>query len=178
MRHAILITSFATWLPHQRSNASDDLLLRFLAASADTYHTLRHLPVDHVLAPMQLIDAVDRLDPAVVVCCGMAEEREPLCVEAQADMDGVVKTTDVDLIALTEGLPMTQISYDAGDFVCNTLYYRCLEHLEKSGGGHHCVFVHVPVLTEENTERIVEAFTAVIDRLAAGTGLSPTPSSR
>lgn len=165
MQPDILITSFATWLPHQSSNASDDLLIRFLAASDSSYHTLRHLPVDHVLAPLKVIDAIDRLMPKTIICCGMAEERAMLNVEAQAVMDGRVQKTTLDLIRLTGGLEMTAISDDAGDFVCNTLYYRCLEHVEKVQRGHQCLFVHVPVLTEDNTKPILEDFKTIISRL-------------
>ncbi len=166
MKRDLLLTSFAPWLPHQASNASDDLLLRFIAAATETCRTLRHLPVDHVLAPLRAIDAIDRFKPRVTVCCGMAEERTRLSVESQAVMDGRSRKTGLDLAALTAGLTITEISNDAGDFVCNTLYYRCLEHLEKMRGGHHCLFIHVPVLTAENTQPLLEDFTAIIDRLA------------
>ena len=167
MTNSILITSFAPWLPHHAGNASDDLLVRFLAASETRYRTLRHLPVDHVLAPLKVIDAVDRFRPRVTVCCGMAEERAVLSAESQAAMDGVVRRTDIDLAALTAGLAVTEISHDAGDFVCNTLYYRCLEHLQKIGGDHHCLFLHVPVLTGENAPALLEDFRTIIGRLAA-----------
>lgn len=167
MKRDMLITSFTTWLPHQVSNASDDLLLRFLANADATCPTLRHLPVDHVLAPLQVIDAVDRLRPRLIVCCGMAEERERLNVESQAVMDGNVQKTDIDLGKLTADLRMTEISNDAGDFVCNTLYFRCLEHLRNLQGEHHCLFVHVPLLTPENEKALTEDFTEIIKRLAA-----------
>lgn len=175
-RPDILITSFATWLPHQASNASDDLLLHFLETSGKHYTLLRHLPVDHVLAPLQLIDAVDRLHPRMVVCCGMAEERTGLSAESQAVMDGTVLRTGLDLQALTKGLEATSISNDAGDFVCNTLYFRCLEHRPKAALPYECLFIHVPVLTAENTPPLLKAFRTILERLERLT--PPRPSSR
>jgi len=167
MPGGLLITTFATWKPQQASNASDDLLQRFLDENGDACRSLRHLPVDPLLAPRMVLDAFDTLRPRVLVCCGMAEGRTRLGVEAQASLHGNVLQTDIDLAALTAGLPMTEISRDAGDFVCNTLYYRCLEHLQNVPEPHRCLFIHVPVLTEENAPGLTADFTRIIARLAA-----------
>lgn len=167
MNGKILITSFTTWEPHQRSNAADDLLQRFIDEKGDEHHYLRHLPVDFTLAPRHVIETFEALRPRVLVCCGMAEDRTRLGAESQAVLDGRSLKTGIDLFGLTEDLPMTEISHDAGRFVCNTLYYRSLEHLEALDQKHHCLFLHVPVLTEENAHALTQDFVRIVERLAA-----------
>ncbi|MHC3994352.1 pyroglutamyl-peptidase I family protein [Thiomicrolovo sp. ZZH C-3] len=167
MHSGVLITTFATWLPHQASNASDDLLQHFIDANGDACHTLRHLPVDPQRAPRMVLDAFETLRPRVLVCCGMAEERARLELESQARLGESILRTDLNLAALAEGLALTAISNDAGDFVCNTLYYRSLERMRGAAGAHHCLFIHVPVLTDANTPPLTEAFTQIISRLSA-----------
>ena len=163
----ILITSFAPWKPQQRSNASDDLLARFIETEGDRCRYLRRLPVDGLLSPRLVLEAVERFHPRLLLCCGMAEGRSRLSLETQAVLDGKVLRTDIDTAALTAGLRATEISRDAGNFVCNTLYYRCLEYLQKIGGDHHCLFLHVPVLSAENTPALLEDFRTIVRRLAA-----------
>jgi pyroglutamyl-peptidase len=163
----ILITSFTTWKPHHASNAADDLLQRFIDEKGDACRYLRKIEVDFALAPQRVLEAIDALQPRVVVCCGMAEERTHLNVESQAVLDEKTLETGIDLARLTEGLSMTRISDDAGRFVCNTLYYRTLEHLQNRERDRHALFVHVPLLSDANAPALTEDFTTIIERLAA-----------
>lgn len=168
----LLLTSFTTWLPHQKSNSADDLLVKFLQRQPSIdRHLLRQLPVDFVLAPQQTIACIQTLQPQAVVCCGMAESRSKLSVESQAVIsdtvpqarDRILKTR-FDLPQLVDGLPMTEISHDAGRFVCNATYFAVLEHLQHSS----CLglFVHVPILTEANCEAIVRDFETLLQRIS------------
>ena len=84
MRKQTLLTSFATWMPHQRSNSSDDLLGRIEETGRRSFHFLRRLPVDFQLAPKLVIAKLDELQPDVLICCGMAEERDKLSLESTA----------------------------------------------------------------------------------------------
>ncbi len=59
-------------------------------------------------------------------------------------------------------LSHTQISHDAGKFVCEGLYYRVLKYLEQSQLFIPCMFVHVPVLTQENKNIIVQDFETIL----------------
>jgi pyroglutamyl-peptidase len=148
----LLLTSFTTWLPHQKSNAADDLLLELMQTPLPpTVHFLRQLPVDFVLAPQQAIAQIQQLQPNCVICCGMAESRTKLSVESRAVSGDRVLHTCFDLPQLVAELPMTEISHDAGRFVCNTTYYKVLEHLQDSPG--RGLFVHVPILTAINRKR-------------------------
>ncbi|NJL21098.1 MAG: peptidase C15 [Leptolyngbyaceae cyanobacterium SM1_3_5] len=160
----LLLTSFTTWLPHQKSNSSDDLLTDFLQRNGSIdLHTLRQLPVDFVLAPQQTIAHIQKLQPQAVVCCGMAESRSKLTVESQAVQGDRILKTRFKLPELVAELSMTEMSHDAGRFVCNATYFAVLEHLQDSP----CLglFVHVPILTEENRGAIVSDFEILLKRL-------------
>jgi len=160
----LLLTSFTTWLPHQKSNSSDDLLAELLQRNGSIdLHTLRQLPVDFVLAAQQTIAHIQILQPQVVVCCGMAESRSKLTVESQAVQNDCILKTRFNLPELVAELPMTEISYDAGRFVCNAAYFAVLKYLQ----GSPCLglFVHVPMLTEGNRGAIATDFETLLQRV-------------
>ncbi len=157
----LLLTSFTTWLPHQNSNASDDLLKEF----PDRAWQLRLLPVDTHQASQRVIAAIQELKPGAVVCLGTAELRSRLSLELFARFCGDRLQTSLDLTSLVRDLEYTEISTDAGQFVCEGLYYHVLQHLQRYHPRIPCVFVHVPVLTASNKAQILEDFVRVCDRL-------------
>jgi pyroglutamyl-peptidase len=165
MHDDILITSFSTWMSHHTSNASDDLLQRLIEKKDRPFHHLRQVPVDFELSHQHVIKCFNKLQPKVLVCCGMAEERSKLNVESSAVLNKNTLKTSVDLERLTVGLSMTEISHDAGEFVCNTLYYKALEHLHTQRSKHQCIFVHVPALTIDNSQKLEKDFSSIIERL-------------
>ena len=163
----ILLTSFTIWKAHHTSNSSDDLLEILSRTHPFPMHYLRKLPVDFRLAPQQVLARFRELHPDLIILCGMAEERDKLQVESRAVVGDEVIVTGVDLEALTGGLAITEISHDAGRFVCNELYYRMLEYHRDEGLAQPCVFVHVPRLTDANRGSILEDFRTIIQRLSA-----------
>ena len=167
MPKSILLTSFTTWQPHQRSNSSDDLLeiISHQTPDSQPLHFLRHIPVDFDLAPAQLLAKVDALQPDIVLCCGMSESRSLLTVESNGKSGDEMITTPLDLATLTVDLPTTAISHDAGQFVCNWLYYSLLKHRAEQKLKSHCLFVHVPVLTPQNRELVASDFLVMMQRL-------------
>jgi pyroglutamyl-peptidase len=164
----ILLTSFQTWLPHQSSNSSDDLLeeIAKLNSLSHSLAFLRHLPVDIAGASDRTITKINELQPDIIICCGMAESRYQLTVESNASRGDTILKTALDLDGLIEGLVETVISHDAGKFVCEGLYYSVLHHLQNTGMNKHSLFVHVPVLTPRNKDGIVADFQLIMERLA------------
>jgi len=169
MNTQILLTSFDTWLPHQVSNSSDDLLAEIVKLNCLPFSLifLRKLTVDILQASTQVITTIEEKQPDIIICCGMAQKRTNLTVESCATcQDSLLKTT-VNLETLVAGLAQTQISHDAGKFVCEGLYYRVLNYLVEHHSNKCCVFVHVPVLTTANLACIRADFLLIIERLAA-----------
>ena len=167
MTNKILLTSFDTWLPHHKSNSSDDLLAKIsqIQSLPDSLTFLRKLPVDFQEAPNLAIAQIDQLQPDTVICCGMAESREKLTVESCACCDTDILKTGVNLEPLVADLATTEISHEAGKYVCEALYYAVLKHIRDAQLPAKCIFVHVPILTDKNLDKIVADFLLIIGRL-------------
>ncbi len=191
----ILLTSFQTWLPHQESNSSDDLLshIEKLEFPGISLTFLRQLPVDVEAAKDFAIAKIAEIQPDAIICCGMAESRTILTVESGANSyyrassldsttlgdiesksDGILLKTSVNLEELVTGLAVTEISHNPGKFVCEGLYYQILDYLRSLGQtkpSHHinssCIFVHVPILNPDNLSVIVKDFCQIIEKMAA-----------
>lgn len=167
MARKILLTSFNTWLPHQSSNASDDLLTTLepqLFPELDLT-LLRQLPVNPVQAGQKAIATINHVVPDVVICCGMAESRQQLSVESNARWEDQKLYTPLELSGLVRELSDTVISHDAGKFVCESLYYQVLKHLDTYHGEIPSLFVHVPVLTPENSETVYKDFQIILEKV-------------
>lgn len=168
MPGSILLTSFATWKPEQPSNSSDDLLgmvAKQRLLSTSSLHFLRQIPVDFQIAPRQVIQRILAIQPAAVVCCGMGESRTTLDLESTAVWGSHTLKTWVDLDWLVDGLPYSQISHDAGQFVCNGLYFDVLDFLNQYPQRPPCIFVHVPRLHYGNKALIMHDFLAVLGKI-------------
>jgi pyroglutamyl-peptidase len=165
---AILLTSFRTWKPEQRSNSSDDLLIE-LQKQQDfqvELHVFRRIPVDFEKASQLAIAKIAELRPQAILCCGMAESRARLNVESQAIINDDVMQTSVNLEELTQDLKMTDISHNAGKFVCNQMYYDVLKYLKQQMLMIPCIFLHVPILTPEIVYTVISDTQTMIHRLA------------
>jgi pyroglutamyl-peptidase len=173
-----LITTFQTWLPHQASNSSDDLISHWSTIAtlpADT-HLLRHIPVDFHIAVHQVIAKIEQIQPELILCCGMAEHRSQLSVESNGRWQSNLSFTSIDLEALICCTTTTVISHNAGRFVCNYLYYQVLRYLEAQHQPQsalaHCLFIHVPLLDQVNLPIVATDFAAIVEHLVADQSLS------
>ncbi|MEM7592569.1 MAG: peptidase C15 [Cyanobacteria bacterium P01_A01_bin.83] len=167
MKPKILLTSFQTWLPHQKSNSSDDIL-QLLEQQQDfvSLHFLRQLPVDIQLATQQVISEIQTTKPNGIICCGMAEKRDKLTIESQATCDERCLYTSVNISELIEQLSQTELSRDAGKFVCEGLYYQVLKYTKSLPRKIPCIFVHVPKINKHNQAIIQQDFDLIIKYLA------------
>lgn len=161
----ILLTSFSTWLPYQKSNASDDLLAIIERENKYNCYYLRQLPVEIEAVSKKAIATIEKIQPAAIICCGMAESRDKLTIESNARCERNCLQTTMDLLQLISCLTNTTISDDAGQFVCEGLYYQVLNYLQISNLTIPCIFVHVPILNSENQKIIVQDFNCILDFL-------------
>ena len=167
MKPKILLTSFETWLPHQNSNSSDDLLAEIAKLDLPQYSFsfLRKMPVDTSQASSLVIGTMEIIKPDAVICCGMAESRLFLTVESNACEGEKQLYTSLDLKKVVAPLKNTQISHDAGKYVCEALYYEVLNYLKISNFSIPCLFVHVPIITQENLTPIVADFQLILEQI-------------
>lgn len=169
----ILLTSFTTWLPHQKSNSSDDLIAKIHELhlinndlQLPPLDFLRKLPVETEQASSCVISKIAEIQPSAIICCGMAESRIQLTVESNATCGDVVLRSPIDLEQLIAELSLTEISHDAGKFVCEGLYFAVLHHITIQKLNSHCLFVHVPILTDENIQKVTKDFILIIQKMA------------
>ncbi|MEH2254918.1 pyroglutamyl-peptidase I family protein [Nostoc sp.] len=167
MKKRILLTSFDIWLKDQQSNSSDDLLLEVSKLDLIQHDLtfLRQLPVDVQLASTLVMEKIKAIQPDYIICCGMAASRTQLSMEAVASCGEIVLQTEVDLEKLVAGAAI-QISHDCGKFVCEGLYYSVLDYLSQNQLTARCIFVHVPILNQENLMGILADFVLIINKLA------------
>lgn len=167
MTQTILLTSFDIWMSHHQTNSSDELLEKVSQVSGIPHdlHFLRKLPVDFQEAPKQAIAKINELQPDLVICCGMAESRQKLTVEKQARCGKEAIVTGLNLPLLVQDLKLTEISEDAGKFVCEALYYAVLNHIYPHPKKMGALFVHVPLLTPANSQPILDDFLYLLNRL-------------
>ncbi|MEL6930248.1 MAG: peptidase C15, partial [Cyanobacteria bacterium J06600_6] len=123
---------------------------------------LRNLPVDIQLATRKAIAEIENIEPNIVICCGMAEKRSRLTIESQAWCEDNCLSTAIDLPKLKQSLVNTEISHDAGKFVCEGLYYQLLKYIQLHGKNLDCIFIHVPKLETNNSTQILEDFRRVL----------------
>jgi pyroglutamyl-peptidase len=164
----ILLTSFTTWLPHQLSNSSNDLLdeiskLNYISFSLNF---IRLLPVDTEIASEAVITKINEIAADIIICCGMAEGRHQLSIESTATKGNKVLKTNVALEKLVDGVDRVNISHDAGKFVCEALYYSVLDYIFEQKLNISCIFVHVPILNENNLVSIGEDFVLILQRIS------------
>lgn len=164
MKTKFLLTSFQTWLPHQKSNSSEDLLeiIQKQNNSFVDLFFLRNLPVDLKLASQKVISEIESIHPDAIICCGMAESRNKLTIESNATCKDKCLYTSVNLTELTKKLMVTEISHDAGKFVCEGLYYQVLKYIQSLENKIPCIFVHVPLLNQSNLNLIQRDFHDII----------------
>lgn len=144
------------------------------------------LPVSYARAAGELKRALDDRDPDVVVCFGLADDRDAITPERFAHNLDEADTTDNDdapgsgaeidvagPIAYRSTLPVDEIvaalraqeipaavSRDAGGYLCNHAFY-VLMHTLKPGrmGG----FVHVPPIEVLPRERLLDAARVIVE---------------
>ena len=169
MERKVLLTSFDIWKPEHKSNSSDDLLDLISSQELTDYclNFIRKLPVDSEKAPEIVISRIEKFQPDIIICCGMAEKREILTIESQANSGSEMIRTSVDLSKLLVGLDGTEISQDAGKFVCEDLYYSVLKYLYEGSLKSKCIFVHVPILKAVNRDVVVGDFLKILSKISS-----------
>ncbi len=133
------------------------------------------LPVDQKKAPEQLLSVIDQSDPDAVLSLGLAQGRARISLEKvainlldfrMADNAGsTVKDQPISptgptayfsglplaaiKIALTKnGIPC-KISFSAGAFLCNQVFYTLMHHLHDQSPPIPAGFIHLPALPEQ-----------------------------
>jgi pyroglutamyl-peptidase len=144
------------------------------AIEGHTIHTLQ-IPTVFDRSVEQLIDRIEKLDPALILCIGQAGGRSEITVERVAinlndaripDNEGN-QPIDTEVVpggpaAYFANLPVkamvhemnkrgipASVSHTAGTFVCNHLFYGLMHYLAQSEKPRKGGFIHIPYLPEQ-----------------------------
>jgi len=168
---SILVTAFEPF-DGDTSNITDNILQEISqdAFADESDVTFLTLPVSRCDALPSLITAIEAHNPDTIICLGQANDRSELSVEKVAinlccyripDNAGE-QPTDEPVIAdgpaayfstlpidtllecLAAGGIPASTSYSAGTYVCNSLFYGLMHHIEEESLGVRAGFIHVP----------------------------------
>ncbi len=135
--------------------------------------TARQLPCAYGACVGEFVEAFERLRPSVVVMTGQAAARSMVCVERTARLRAGVTARDNRgalgptasagkaqlqttapvgdmVLAIREAGVAVRVSTDAGDYVCNHLYYGALHHLAHASPTTPAIFIHLPATPEQS----------------------------
>jgi pyroglutamyl-peptidase len=147
------------------------------------------LPVSYARAADALREAIRDREPGVVLCFGLADDRDAISVERFAHNLDEASTTDNDEssgsgaeidpagpLAFRSTLPVdhivaalkaeeipAEVSRDAGGFLCNHIFYVLMGTL---GRGQIGGFVHVPPLELVPLETLVRGARVIVETCA------------
>jgi pyroglutamyl-peptidase len=171
----ILLNGFEPFSDHTR-NPSQDLVLAIPENLAEGITVLKTiLPVDHVQAPLILLEEISRYQPDAVLSFGMASGRIRLGLERVAinlmdfriaDNAGVIiqdqpivqggPTAYFSNLPLREmltalqsaGIP-SELSLSAGAYLCNQIFYVMMHEITQKNLPIRAGFFHLPALPEQ-----------------------------
>jgi pyroglutamyl-peptidase len=177
----VLLSGFGDFLD-VTSNPSRELVHELAARLASFDLMAIELPVSYERAFSELKKSADKFNPHIILCFGVATDRSEINIERVAinakdakgeDVDGVSYGgekidqagadglfTDLDLNSLNSAGLVT--SNTAGTYVCNTLFYQCLNEFKDSQV--KCGFIHIPPFEKSSLEDQLRVLSPVISQ--------------
>jgi pyroglutamyl-peptidase len=184
----ILVTAFGPF--EGRPQNASSLALAGLKRRFPEIRT-RVFPVDMVIAPARLRQAMRRIRPDALVLLGEAAGSKAIRLEETAwneldfrlpDLAGRLPAPRAirpsGPASLKSTLPLAslhqrwvengypaEISQDPGRYLCNLVFFKALDLLQTSGANCPAGFIHLPLAAEFPTERAVSALAHIIEEL-------------
>lgn len=143
------------------------------------------LEVEWDISYNKTLEVIERYDPCAVVSIGLAPKSsiirlEKLAVNLRWDecfpfvrliqkSSPFLLATDVNLHEISVDMKKenisSRVSYFAGLYLCNYLFYRLLDYKEKNNPELKVMFIHVPPLSEMNLEEMTDGVKIAISHL-------------
>ncbi|MEM9160989.1 MAG: hypothetical protein AAGB46_18215 [Verrucomicrobiota bacterium] len=180
----LLITGFLPWGPHAANSACE--VLRSINPSEFPEWKIerREIPVSWSEVP-SAIDACVKATPDVFIALGQYQGNRirlettahNRCDPNKADVDGLFPTdskiaetaperlptalpiTEIETELLKKQIP-TQVSDDAGDYLCNYLFFHQMLKAEESVSAG---FIHLPLLTDWDLAKTKAAVETIVE---------------
>ena len=164
-------------------------------------HT-RVFPVKYAGAETRVASVLEKTCPQILILTGVDKSAQRMKLERVArnlddsttpDNDGVVLQStpiardnatdiyesDLDLTLIAERLRHrnldSEVSDDAGGFICNHYYYIARRMIERRNFATNCLFVHVPMIADvEEVTRVAQGLLLLVDYIHSASNLSST----
>lgn len=173
MSKDILLTGFKPFGAHA-VNSSWEAVKIVGARHPDRIH-IAELAVDHVPAYEEMTELLRELSPRICLATGLAVgetirmEREARKHEALSHVEGPPLHKGVwdyeDMEARLKAVdPRVVTSRNCGQYICETVYWTCMNFREQEGAPELATFLHVPPLSEEfPAEHLADAMASVLE---------------
>lgn len=175
----LLLTGFEAFLTNTK-NPTEELVMKFHKAKINGYSIYSHvLPVEYERAEKETRELIRDLKPDLIISLGLASKRAKITPELiainyahcnDADNAGVIKqyekiiqcsnnsyvsTLPIEEIITSLNIHQfdSELSTDAGSYVCNTVMYSALDEINILNLNIPCGFIHIPsTFTLKNLE--------------------------
>jgi len=135
----ILITAF-----RGNYNSSKILLDRI---KSNNYNKLL-LTNSFTTCEKEIVKAIIQQKPKYILTFGQKSNTDILYIETTGCRNGIILDTDFNVEALVQSLKAAKISYclsnNAGNYLCNHVYYSGLDFLKQHSLDTKMIFIHVP----------------------------------
>ncbi len=132
----ILLTAFAG-----ETNTSKLLLDSIRAADKQL------LTNSFISSKKQMLSAIPKVNPDFLIALGQKPNVKCLYIETHARKDDALET-NFDCLPLLESLKKCNIKYklsdNAGNYLCNHVYYESLKYIDDNDFPTKVIFIHVP----------------------------------
>ena len=182
----VLVTAFGPFGGREKNASS--LVLHELREILPEIRT-RVLPVDAVLAPSRLRQAIRSIRPSVLIMLGEAAGSTAIRLETTAWNEKTFRIPDIagrmpSAVPIRRGAPESMpstlplqaihlrlgglghpvsFSSDPGRYLCNQLFFSALDFLETNAMPIPAGFIHLPLESDFPTPKATAAITAAID---------------
>jgi pyroglutamyl-peptidase len=174
--HAVLVTAFEPF-GGETVNASWEAARRIDGwRCGEAVVTARKLSCAYGICVSEFVETFERLRPSIVLMTGQAASRGMICVERVARLETSATARDnrgalgcaalagpvrlqtaapayAVARAIRETCAPVRVSADAGDYVCNHLYYGALHYLAGASPTTAAIFIHLPATPEQSSAR-------------------------
>lgn len=187
----LLITGFKPF-NHDLINPAKELLDYYY--NKEDIETLL-LDVEYNFDAKKIIDKVIDYQPDVILSLGLAGGRKKVMIEYYAlnmhsatipdnantllnhqsinSKSPIAYQTNIDVLELVNSVndELFGISYHAGTFVCNDIYYQTLDYIYLNNLNIKCGFIHLPYLNEQVVDKphlpslSIEKMKEIIDKV-------------
>ena len=100
----------------------------------------------------EITRAIIKQKPKYILSFGQKPNTDKLNIETTACRNGIILNTDFDVVSLEQSLKTSEIPYrlsnNAGNYLCNHVYFSGLYIIKQQALNTKMIFIHVPIMKD------------------------------